>query len=254
MGEIGGRFRRGATMKSGVPAEAAANLVWCEGSWEAVYEKLEKLGSGAGGDCFRCRHRETGEDFAVKVMKPAYLGGLNISEAEREIALHLHSSVHHPRLIQLYHAYRSERGQLALVMEYAPGGDLFNHILDNGPVQPADACRLLVLLVETLIRLHAHGAAHRDIKLENLLLVSSEDVCDFRLCDLGGAKWFPKGAAPETHTSVGTKGYMAPEVYKRHPGCVVTYDAFKADVYGLGVVLYILLCGYPPWDLKNLAP
>merc|ERR1719502_2632449 len=82
-----------------------------------------------------------------------------------------------------------------------------------------------------------------------------EDLCDFRICDLGGAKWFPEGAETATHTyGMGTRGYLAPEAYRRQHHSEITYDAFGVDVYSLGVVLYIALCGYPPWDLLKSEP
>lgn len=228
-------------------------------AWES-YEKLsaEPEGQGAFGKVYKAQHRETGDIVAIKVLKSTRLGGLNRTQAEREIALHHHSD--HPRLIQLINVYESPRGELQLVMELAEGGDLFDYIMSGapyrevGPYPPKEACKLMVLMVEALIQLHAQGVAHRDLKLENLLLLSRDRPCDFRLCDLGGAKWFPEGAAPDTHTQIGTKGYCAPEAYRSHKRDAITYDAFKVDVYSLGVVLYITLCGYPPWDLERMDP
>eukprot|EP00658_Telonema_sp_P-2_P055890 TRINITY_DN44410_c0_g1_i2.p1 TRINITY_DN44410_c0_g1~~TRINITY_DN44410_c0_g1_i2.p1 ORF type:complete len:469 (-),score=96.83 TRINITY_DN44410_c0_g1_i2:341-1747(-) len=142
--------------------------------------------------------------------------------------------------------------EIALVMDLAEGGDLYDRVA-CAPYGEEAACRLLVLLVEAVIKLHSIGIAHRDLKLENILLRKKADDFDFCIADLGGAKWFPEGVRPVTSTETGTLGYTAPEAVSSRPREKVQYDAYQVDVFSLGVILYILLCGYPPWDL-NLPP
>jgi len=210
----------------------------------------QPIGTGNFGEVWAATCNATGRDVAVKVMKPS----CNREEALKE--LDMLTQARHPRVIRLIDVYESPDGrQLSVVMERAMGGDFFEKIMDDGPFQPQDACKLMVLLVEALIGLHKLGVAHRDIKLENLLLMTEGgDPFDFRVCDMGGAKWFPEGHSSITHTEIGTKGYCAPEAYKRRTWDTLNYDAFKVDVYSLGVVVYILLCGYPPWDLIKTDP
>jgi len=224
------------------------------------YTKGRLLGSGQFGDVYLGTDKETKDEVAIKILKK---GRIHLSTAEKEIAVHSRAEDAlqgedavslDTRLIRLHEVFMNRQTrETALVMDLARGGDLFDRVA-NGAYSEPDACKLLVLMVETLIKLHSIGIAHRDLKLENILLRTKDDAFDFCIADLGGAKWFAPGARAFTSTETGTMGYTAPEAYKSNPRDTLSYDAYQVDVFSLGVILYILLSGYPPWELTMTPP
>eukprot|EP00656_Telonema_subtile_P048914 TRINITY_DN5961_c0_g2_i1.p2 TRINITY_DN5961_c0_g2~~TRINITY_DN5961_c0_g2_i1.p2 ORF type:complete len:203 (-),score=56.14 TRINITY_DN5961_c0_g2_i1:205-813(-) len=137
-------------------------------------------------------------------------------------------------------------------MELARGGDLFDRLVHGGTYSEQDACKLVCVLVRAVRGLHQQGIAHGDLKPENILLRSKHSDLDVCLADFGAATGFDAGSSTGMVGCAerGTLGYLAPEALCGARG---EYDAFKADVFALGVILYIVLCGYPPWEL-HLRP
>jgi serine/threonine protein kinase len=230
------------------------------------YDKGRQLGSGNFGNVFlginkvlTCpavnlsTQQDTREEVAIKLLKQTRISA---ASAKKEISVHAKATVHQnsttedTRLMRLHEVFMNKpTNETALVMDLARGGDLFDRVA-RAPYSEENACKLLVLLVESVIKLHSIGIAHRDLKLENILLRQENHDFDFCIADLGGAKWFPGGARAITSTETGTLGYTAPEAVatKREK---LQYDAYQVDVFSLGVILYIILCGYPPWDLHT---
>jgi len=219
-------------------------------AWD-TYEKHELLGQGQFGDVYRGVHKETQEHVAVKVLKR---GRVNMTAVNKEIAVYsrLARAPFNRGLNRLKEVYkdRSSR-EIYLILDLVLGGDLYDRV-ESAPYKEEAAQRLLAVLIEAIVGLHTSGVAHRDLKLENLLLRTPDDDIDCVIADLGYGKWFPQGASGITSTETGTPGYIAPEACSFRYGEKIEYDAYLVDVYALGVIMYIVLCGYPPWELSEL--
>jgi len=138
-------------------------------------------------------------------------------------------------------------------MEYLPGGDLLQRILDLGIYKPASTMRLFCDVLKGIQCLHDQGIAHRDIKPENILLTSTDEDGIAKIADMGLAKDFGEYASAQAHraTVCGTPHYFAPEMVLAAEGGAATYGK-AVDMWAAGVVLYIMLCGFPPFDEDNL--
>jgi len=128
---------------------------------------------------------------------------------------------------------------LYLILEFASGGELFDAIVKKGSYSETDAAKIIRQILEAIQYVHNHGIAHRDLKPENLLLVQSETGEDIiKIADFGLSKDF---GAEQLQTSCGTPDYVAPEVLMGEP-----YD-MGVDIWSIGVISYVLLCGFPPF-------
>ena len=179
--------------------------------------------------------------FAIKTIVKAKVSNPAMLEEEVNIM----RRVKHQNIIRMYEAYEDAH-KLHLVMECCSGGELFDSIIARGHYSEADARALFRKLIDAVAYMHGQGIVHRDLKPENFLLSSQGDdaelkVIDFGLSKLGGGG--ADGTGTDTHmsTRVGTPYYMAPEILNGMP-----YDE-SCDIWSLGVILYILLCGYPPF-------
>lgn len=126
-----------------------------------------------------------------------------------------------------------------LVLEYCPGDELYNHILNHGRMAPEKVQKIFTQLVGAVSYVHAKGCVHRDLKLENILLDKHENV---KLVDFGFTREY-KGATSYLQTWCGTVCYSAPEMLKGEK-----YAGEKVDVWSLGIILFALLCGELPFD------
>lgn len=146
--------------------------------------------------------------------------------------------VDHPNLIRYYETYEDER-YLHLVMELCAGGDLFDRLLTTGTMGEGDVAVVMRKLLLGVSHLHGMGICHRDLKPENFLYVSKDPGAELKIIDFGMSI---KVANPnELMTLVGTPYYLAPEVLKGNYGK-------ECDVWSLGVIMYLLLCGYQPFE------
>eukprot|EP01097_Dermamoeba_algensis_P001819 TRINITY_DN169_c0_g1_i2.p2 TRINITY_DN169_c0_g1~~TRINITY_DN169_c0_g1_i2.p2 ORF type:complete len:229 (+),score=47.05 TRINITY_DN169_c0_g1_i2:950-1636(+) len=150
--------------------------------------------------------------------------------------------LNHPNIVHLYDVFDSEN-ELALVLELITGGELFDHIVNVGHFSEADAANLVKQTLSAIAYMHENGIAHRDLKPENLLL-GGEKKEIIKITDFG----LSNELNPESGvlvTRCGTPHYVAPEVVQ---GC--PYDG-AVDLWALGVITYIMLCGYPPFYGKT---
>ncbi|KAF7905597.1 uncharacterized protein EAF01_006118 [Botrytis porri] len=204
------------------------------------YLLLEKLGSGHYATVYLCVEKATGQRFAVKVFtrKPGIGEKQRIEGLQQEIAILM--GVSHPNILCLKDTF-DEPGATYLVLELAAEGELFNWIVKKGKLTEQDTRKVFVQLLEGLKYLHERGIVHRDIKPENILM-TDEDL-HVKLADFGLSKII--GEASFTTTLCGTPSYVAPEIlqdnnHRRYTRAV--------DIWSLGVVLYICLCGFPPFS------
>jgi len=151
----------------------------------------------------------------------------------------------HPNTVGLFDVYVTE-SEVQLVMEYVSGGELFEHLVAKGPYSEAEAAQHMRRIVSAVDYLHRHGIVHRDLKPENLLLTSKDPrLADIKVADFGLARIYTDTAM---QTVCGTWAYAAPEVRNDLNG----YGP-KVDVWSLGVILFVLLAAYHPFDPKGSA-
>jgi serine/threonine protein kinase len=205
-----------------------------------VYKMGKELGSGAFSIVKSGQHKQTGESFAIKIVTKSKLTQEDETALKDEIAVL--KELKHPNIIQLYDVYE-ERDFYYLVTEQMAGGELFDRIVQKSYYNEKEARDVCKILFEAMAYCHSHKVAHRDLKPENLLLLSSDNDSNIKIADFGFAKKCPKPQCLKTQC--GTPGYVAPEILEGIP-----YDT-QADMWSLGVIVYILLGGYPPFIEQN---
>jgi calcium/calmodulin-dependent protein kinase I len=207
------------------------------GKWKLGKE----LGSGHFAKVRLGEHIETKAKCAVKVIKKPQGAKKQLVENEVDIL----KAVKHPYIVQCYDVEETE-SKVYLFMELMSGGELFDRIVDKGHFTEKDAIDVSIKLIDSIKYLHSLGIAHRDLKPENMLMTDKGDDAEVKITDFGLSKFFDEQSAV-MKTSCGTPGYIAPEVLK-----MKGYDK-QCDVWSLGVIIYILLCGFPPFYADNDA-
>nr|XP_043639982.1 serine/threonine-protein kinase SAPK2-like [Erigeron canadensis] len=198
------------------------------------YEILKDIGSGNFGVAKLVKDKCSGELFAVKYIDR----GQKIDEhVEREILNH--RSLKHPNIIRFKEVLLTET-HLAIVMEYANGGELFERICTAGRFSEDEARFYFRQLISGVSYCHSMQICHRDLKLENTLLEESSTT-RLKICDFGYSKSSVLHSQPKS--TVGTPAYIAPEVLSKKE-----YDGKIADVWSCGVTLYVMLVGAYPFE------
>ncbi|KAJ8492692.1 hypothetical protein OPV22_014413 [Ensete ventricosum] len=201
------------------------------------YDLGQELGRGEFGVTYLCTDKATGELFACKsISKKKLRTVVDIEDVRREVEIMRHLPTH-PNIVSLNDTYEDE-GAVHLVMELSEGGELFDRIVARGHYTERAAAMVIRTIVEVVQNCHKHGVMHRDLKPENFLFANKKENAPLKAIDFGLSVFFKPG---ERFTEiVGSPYYMAPEVLKRNYGPEV-------DVWSAGVILYILLCGIPPF-------
>lgn len=207
---------------------------------ENFYDMREVLGDGTSGQVRRAIHRQSGEERAVKII--SLRRHVDTSIMEREVKLL--QSLDHPYIVKLVEVFVRPGVAMFLVMELVKGGDLFDSIVEKQRYTEVEARRAMRRLLSAVHYLHHDSnIVHRDLKPENVLCSSPTDV---KLADFGLAKIMK---ADGLKTFCGTPAYFAPEVLqRRHTLAGEGRYGKPADMWSLGVILYILLTGKPPFD------
>lgn len=205
-----------------------------------VYKLGKQLGEGAFSVVKEGQNRTTHKSFAIKIVTKAKLS------KEDEIALKdeidVLQDMEHKHIIRLYDVFE-EPQHYFLVTEKMMGGELFDRIVQKSYYNEKEARDTCAILFSAIHYCHKKRVAHRDLKPENLLLTSENDDSDIKIADFGFAKRVkePKSLT----TQCGTPGYVAAEILEGKP-----YDT-QADMWSIGVIVYILLGGYPPFIESN---
>jgi len=212
----------------------AAKLSDCYTTWGST------LGKGAFGTVRSGRCRQTGAKRAIKSIALTAVKDQARLESEIDIARQLD----HPNIARLFEIFRDTK-HIHLVMELCSGGELFDRISKQGPdgFPEAIAAAYVRQVLAAICYLHGQRIAHRDLKPENLLLLNAYPCTTLKLVDFGAARRFEPGVC--MRTQVGTPYYVAPELLAGR------YDE-RCDVWSVGVICYILLCGYPPFQGKTI--
>jgi len=196
------------------------------------YEIGELLGSGNFSKVYKAKRKADGTEWAIKVIEK---GGADKERLNTEISIL--KKVSHPSIILLEDVFE-EGNKIYLVMERVYGGELFNKIVEIGSYSEDKACELVKQILEAIQYLHANNIVHRDLKPTNLLLKSGDSE-RIKIADFGLSKIVGPDMAMQT--ACGTPIYVAPEVLSGEG-----YDK-SVDIWSVGVIMYIMLCGFPPF-------
>jgi len=203
------------------------------------------LGTGQQGSVRRCVERATGRQYAVKTVRKS-APTVHPEGLAREIALL--RGMDHPGIVRLRDVYE-DAGCVHLVTDLCTGGELFDKICDRSSNRDNsavcfgedEAATILYQVLSALSYLHGSAVVHRDIKPENILFATSDEDSPIKIIDFGLSRIHVPGPEPPMTSTVGTMYYAAPEVLRKR------YDK-RCDLWSVGVVGYILLSGYPPFD------
>ncbi|XP_029902029.1 calcium/calmodulin-dependent protein kinase type 1D [Myripristis murdjan] len=216
------------------------------GTWKKQVDDIKKifdfkeiLGTGAFSEVVLAQEKLTGRMFAVKCIPKKALKGKE-SSIENEIAVL--RKIKHENIVALEDIYESPN-HLYLIMQLVSGGELFDRIVEKGFYTEKDASTLIRQVLDAVNYLHKMGIVHRDLKPENLLYFNPQDESKIMISDFGLSKM--EGSGDVMSTACGTPGYVAPEVLAQKP-----YSK-AVDCWSIGVIAYILLCGYPPFYDEN---
>ncbi len=201
---------------------------------------IKKLGEGAFAVVKKAIHKTTGEPYAIKIVNRSSLN----KDMERALKdeMSILQEIDHEHIMQLDNVVVTIN-HYYLVTEYLEGGELFDRIVDKSSYTESEARDVCKILFGALSYTHARGIVHRDLKPENLLLAYKHSDLEIKIADFGFAK-----QAKDEHslsTMCGTPGYVAPEILRKEK-----YGT-KADMWSMGVIVFILLGGYPPFYSDN---
>ncbi|CAF3443022.1 unnamed protein product [Rotaria socialis] len=198
----------------------------------------ESLGVGINGKVLTCWHRATRRKCALKILKDS-------DKARREVFLHKKACDGCDYIVKVLDVYENMYAAnrcLLIVMECMEGGELFNRIRDrqDKPYTEREAANIILMIATAVSHLHNMDIAHRDLKPENLLFTNTSNSALLKLTDFGFAKEGNNEQRP-LNTPCYTPYYVAPEILSNDK-----YDK-ACDIWSMGVIMYILLCGYPPF-------
>ena len=206
-----------------------------------IYEIKDVLGKGKFGLVRLGIHKESGRKVAIKIINKKLVSTLDLEQVKTEVEIL--KIAQNPNIIRLYDVFENEK-YIYIIMEFCGGGDLFSYIEKRGfQLKESRAAEIIHKLSTALYYLHQYGIIHRDLKPENILMTDEKDDADIRLLDFGLGKII--GPNEFCTEPFGTFSYAAPEVLLEKP-----YN-FKADLWTIGIITYLLLAGFLPFDDEN---
>ena len=222
-----------AEQKEGFNKEKFVGKV--EGKLEDKYKIIKEIGTGGFSRCLLVKNKTTGIEYACKELPKKKLS--DYEGLMREVNLMI--KLDHPNIIKLYEVYENDKN-IYLIMELCTGGELFDRIVENteNGVQFTEkqAANLFKQMMSAINYCHKNGIVHRDLKPENLLYLNKDKNSPIKVIDFGMSKRFD--SKHFMSEKVGTAYYISPEVLNGK------YDE-KCDIWSAGVILYIIICGYP---------
>lgn len=204
---------------------------------ESYYEIMETLGQGTFAKVKRGIEKTSGKEFAIKIINKDVLAE-NRESIKTEITIL--KMVSHPNIIKLHNVFETKK-QIYLISEILSGGELFDIIVERGCLTEAESSKIFRILMNAIIHLHSKNICHRDIKPENILFDVKGNIDTLRLTDFG----LSKVSSGNLKTACGTPTYVAPEILSEHE------YGYEVDIWSCGVLLYVLLCGFPPFYADN---
>ncbi|XP_072470936.1 serine/threonine-protein kinase SIK1 [Notamacropus eugenii] len=203
------------------------------------YDIERTLGKGNFAVVKLARHRVTKTQVAIKIIDKARLDSSNLEKIYREVQIM--KLLNHPHIIKLYQVMET-KDMLYIVTEFAKNGEMFDYLTSNGHLSENEARKKFWQILSAVEYCHSHHIVHRDLKTENLLLDASMNI---KLADFGFGNFYKSGEPLSTWC--GSPPYAAPEVFEGKE-----YEGPHLDIWSLGVVLYVLVCGSLPFDGPNL--
>ncbi|XP_070808483.1 serine/threonine-protein kinase SIK2 [Pituophis catenifer annectens] len=203
------------------------------------YEIEGTLGKGNFAVVKLGRHRITRSEVAIKIIDKSQLDSVNLEKIYREVQIM--KMLDHPHIIKLYQVMET-KSMLYLVTEYAKNGEIFDYLANRGRLSETDARRKFWQILSAVEYCHGRKIVHRDLKAENLLLDNNMNI---KIADFGFGNFYKSGE-PLT-TWCGSPPYAAPEVFEGQQ-----YEGPQLDIWSMGVVLYVLVCGALPFDGPTL--
>ena len=196
------------------------------------YSIVKDLGHGSYGQVKKVKHKQLGEIRAMKIT--------NKKSDSSKYEIEILRKISHPNITNIFEIFADSK-KYYVIMEFLEGGELFEAITSIGSFTEASACKVMKQILSAVYYLHSNRIVHRDLKPENIMLTQKPKNGNYqiKLIDFGTAKIFKPGK--KMNKFIGTSYYIAPEVLKER------YDE-KCDVWSCGVILFILLCGYPPFN------
>ncbi|KAJ9188605.1 hypothetical protein P3X46_003950 [Hevea brasiliensis] len=207
------------------------------------YELGRTLGEGTFAKVKFAKNVDTGDCVAIKILDREQVLRLKmVEQLKREISTM--KLIKHPNVIKIYEVMASKT-KIYIVLEFVDGGELFDKIARYGRLKEDEARRYFHQLINAVDYCHSRGVSHRDLKPENLLL---DSLGVLKVSDFGLSAVLSKQIRGDglLHTACGTPNYVAPEVLKDKG-----YDGTGSDVWSCGVILYVLMAGYLPFDEPN---
>jgi serine/threonine protein kinase len=204
------------------------------------YELRDEIGVGSTSKCYKCIKKSDGKEYACKVIdkrqvEMKFSGLLDQFFVEIKVL----KALKHPNIIKLEDTFESP-DRIYMIMEIMQGGELFDYVVEKGTLSEEEASVLVRKITSAVAHMHSLDIIHRDLKPENLLLTKKGPNAEVKLIDFGLAKVVVQETV--ANSFLGTKGYLAPEMLQRH-----SYDK-AIDMWALGVIVFVLLCGCLPFD------
>lgn len=203
------------------------------------YDIEKTLGKGNFAVVKLARHRVTKTQVAIKIIDKTRLDPSNLEKIYREVQIM--KLLNHPHIIKLYQVMET-KDMLYIVTEFAKNGEMFDHLTSHGHLSESEARNKFWQILSAVEYCHKHHIVHRDLKTENLLLDANMNI---KLADFGFGNFYKSGEPLSTWC--GSPPYAAPEVFEGKE-----YEGPHLDIWSLGVVLYVLVCGSLPFDGPNL--
>ncbi|XP_062364624.1 serine/threonine-protein kinase SIK2 [Cinclus cinclus] len=203
------------------------------------YDIEGTLGKGNFAVVKLARHRITRSEVAIKIIDKSQLDAVNLQKIYREVQIM--KMLDHPHIIKLYQVMET-KNMLYLVTEFAKNGEIFDYLAAHGRLSEPEARRKFWQILSAVEYCHGRKIVHRDLKAENLLLDSNMNI---KIADFGFGNFYKSGE-PLT-TWCGSPPYAAPEVFEGQQ-----YEGPQLDIWSMGVVLYVLVCGALPFDGPTL--
>ena len=212
---------------------------------ESLFEIHQQLGSGANGTVVLGIHRQTGEQFAIKIIdKKHFMKQAGGKSPDLYAEANMLRSIQHPSVTKFQDVIETENS-LYVVMEYVKGGELLDRIMKKTNYGEDEAAKLIYNVLVAVKYLHDRNIVHRDLKPENILLASATDDTQIKITDFGLARLLGEQGA---QTFCGTPQYFAPEVLERKNTVLgLGHYGKAADMWSIGVILYVLLAGMLPF-------
>ncbi|EDV26912.1 uncharacterized protein TRIADDRAFT_49991 [Trichoplax adhaerens] len=212
-----------------------------ESDLDKIYHRVKTLGKGGFGVVYKAVHRQSGRHWAIKIIHKEKAGSSAIRNLEREV--NIMKMVQHEHIVKLHEVYETSK-QMYLVMELCDGGEILIDLKNRGSYTENQTRTIMKRLASAVAYLDDHNIVHRDLKLANILLKKSGDErsLNIKVSDFGLACIvLDQSGYAMMQTTCGTPLYMAPEVIND-----LGYTR-KCDVWSIGVIMYMLLCGEGPF-------